>query len=188
MERLLDAVRRLLDPVPEAAGALADWPQGAARRAVKPGMLPVCDGIGSMTGTPATEPVLREVQRLAAGLAWRQTYGVAEFGAAFLRGYGWSEFIGLRGPVPSDRIAVGVLLLGPGVTYPPHAHAAAEVYVPLSGVAQWQRGTAAFALGPVGQAIHHPPWMAHAMRTGAEPLAAIYLWWGGDLAAKSVVL
>ena len=79
-------------------------------------------------------------------------------------------------------------MLGPEVTYPPHAHEAAEVYLPLSGVAWWQKGEAEFAPVPAGQPIYHAPWVPHAMRTGAEPLLALYLWRGGDLAAKSVIL
>ena len=106
----------------------------------------------------------------------------------FLAGYGWSEFIGTRGPVASDRLAVGVLLLAPGITYPLHAHAAEEVYLPIFGAAEWRQGEGDFAPVPVGQAIHHAPWVPHAMRVGDEPLAALYLWRGGDLAAKSVIV
>lgn len=188
MERLLGKVRQAFAQVPEAAAFLADWPEGEVRRVVTPSALPVCDWIAGLQGTAATQAVLAEVQRLAGGLAWRQTYGAADFGADFLRGYGWSEFIGLRGPVPSERIACGVLLLAPGITYPAHAHAAEEVYLPIAGVAAWQKGDAAFADVPVGQAIHHPAWMPHAMQTKDQALAALYLWRGGDLAAKSVIL
>ena len=94
----------------------------------------------------------------------------------------------MRGPVASTRIACGVLVLGPGVVYPAHAHAAEEVYLPLHGVAEWARGDQGFVPVPVGQGIHHGPWVPHAMRVGAEPLVALYLWRGGDLAAKSVIL
>jgi mannose-6-phosphate isomerase-like protein (cupin superfamily) len=151
---------------------------------MEPVHLPVCRWLPAMAGTGA----MTEIQRAAPGLAWRQTYGAGDFGADFLASYGWSEFIGLRGPVASEAIACGVLLLGPHVTYPSHAHQAEEVYLPISGVAEWQRGKASFAPVPVGQAIHHPSWVPHAMRTGSEPLAALYLWRGGDLAAKSVIL
>ena len=58
----------------------------------------------------------------------------------------------------------------------------------ISGVALWQRGGGPFLPVPVGQAVHHPSWMPHAMAVGAAPLAALYLWRGGDLAAKSVIV
>lgn len=184
MRELLEAVWAAFAPVPEAAPFLAEWPEVVVSRQAEPGQLPVCRWLEGMAQTG----VMGAVKRTAPGLAWRQTYGTADFGADFLARYGWSEFIGLRGPVASERIACGVLLLGPHVTYPAHAHQAEEVYLPIHGVAEWQRGTADFAPVPVGQAIHHPAWMPHAMRTGAEPLAALYLWRGGDLAAKSVIL
>ena len=88
----------------------------------------------------------------------------------------------------AERVACGVLLLAPGMVYPAHAHEAEEVYLPIFGVAEWQQGEAGIEKVPVGQAIHHASWVPHAMRTGAEPLAALYLWRGGDLAAKSVIV
>lgn len=188
MDRLLKAVRRAFSTVPEAAAFLADWPAMGERRAVVAGALPVCDWIAGLQAGAGVGAVVAEVQRLAPALSWRQTYGAGDFGAAFLRGYGWSEFIGLRGPVPSTRIACGVLLLAPGVSYPSHAHAAEEVYLPISGMAEWQKGAGEYALVSVGQAIHHPSWTPHAMRTADQPLAALYLWRGGDLAAKSVIM
>lgn len=185
--RLAAGIRDAVADLPEAAAFLADWPveepAGAARRPQVPGALPVCRWLAGMSGGLAGE-----VAGQAAALEWRQTYGAGDFGAEFLDRYGWTEVVGLRGPVPSERVAAGFLLLGPGVTYPPHAHEAAEVYLPLSGVASWQKGKEAFAPVPVGQAIYHAPWVPHAMRTGAEPLLALYLWRGGDLAAKSIIL
>jgi hypothetical protein len=38
-----------------------------------------------------------------------------------------------------------------------------------------------------GEIIHHTSNMNHAMRTGEEPLLALYLWRGGPLAARSTV-
>lgn len=184
MHGLLSAVRRAFDGVAEAGPFLAEWPEVGALRIVEPVQLPVCQWLNGMS----ENGVMGEIKAASAALHWRQTYGAADFGAEFLAGYGWSEFIGLRGPVPSDRIACGVLVLGPGVIYPSHAHAAEEVYLPISGLAEWQRGDAGFAPVPVGQAVHHPSWMPHAMRVGAAPLAALYMWRGGDLAAKSVIV
>jgi len=184
MRDLLAAVRGAFEGVQAAGPFLAEWPQVGPMRAVEPAQLPVCRWLDGM----ADAGVMGAVKAAAGRLQWRQTYGAADFGADFLQGYGWAEFIGLRGPVPSERIACGVLLLGPGVVYPAHAHQAEEVYLPISGVAQWQRGDAPFARVPVGQAVHHLPWMAHAMRVDTAPLAALYLWRGGDLAARSVIL
>lgn len=189
--RLAAGIREAVAGVPEAAAFLADWPEGGTRRAQAACVLPVCrwlKGMASGRVDGLADGLAGEVTRGAAALEWRQTYGTADFGAGFLERYGWTEVVGLRGPIPSTRVAAGFLLLGPEVTYPPHAHEAAEVYLPLSGVAWWQKGDAEFQPVPMGQAIWHAPWVPHAMRTGAEPMLALYLWRGGDLAAKSVIL
>ncbi len=180
---LAAAMRAAVAGIAAAGPFLAEWPGGGARRAQVPGQLPVCRWLAGMAGGLAGR-----VAAGAAGLEWRQTYGAADFGADFLQGYGWTEVIGLRGPIPSTRIAAGFLMLGPGVTYPPHAHEAEEIYLPLSGWADWQKGDGPFFPVAPMQAVHHPSWLPHAMRTGAEPLLALYLWRGGDLAAKSVIL
>lgn len=173
-----------------AGDALAGWPELRVTRDVAPAVLPVCGVLGeAAAGAPARFAALvAGLRDGAVALRWGQTYGAGDFGADFLRGYGWTELIGLRGPIASEAVAVGLLLLGPGVDYPPHAHEAEEVYLPLSGTALWMRGDAPHAPVAPGVAIRHPSWMPHAMRTGAEPLVAAYVWRGGDLAAKSRIV
>lgn len=190
IEDLVRAVRALLATEPGAEPFLADWPEARVSRAQAARQLPVGEWLGDLAplSIPRTAPVVAGVVAEAGRLDWRQTYAPEDFGARFLERYGWSEFIGERGPIASDRIACGVLLLGPDLDYPPHAHAAAELYLPLAGTALWRQAAADFAPVRPGEAIHHAPWVPHATRTGAEPLLALYLWRGGDLSAKSVVL
>lgn len=138
--------------------------------------------------SPATASFVHAIAEQAEALSWQQTYGAEDFGPSFLDRYGWTEFIGLRGPIPSRELACGLLMLGPDIEYPAHAHEAEELYLPLAGAAWWMRGDDRYALRLVGTPIHHPPWMPHAMRTGSEPLLALYLWRGGDLAAKSTII
>ena len=174
----------------DAGPFLNDWPPLVASHAVPATWLPVCDCLPQLAAQ-AAGPLAPLVAGLIAGaraMDWRQTYGVADFGADFLQGYGWTELIGLRGPIPSTQVAVGFLLLGPGITYPPHAHEAEELYLPLSGTALWQQGAGAFAPVPPGTPIRHATWVPHAMQTGDQPLLAAYVWRGGDLAAKSQIV
>ncbi|WP_131194577.1 dimethylsulfonioproprionate lyase family protein [Lichenihabitans psoromatis] len=176
----------LLDTMPTAQPFLAAWPDQSDSRPFAPQGCPVLtwlDEIAANT-TPATAPVVAALSSAAAALAWRQSYMAADFGAAFLDRYGWTELIGTKGPVPSATIACGFLMLGPWTQYPAHAHAAEELYVPLSGTALWTRGDEAPVRHRPGAPIHHPAWISHAMSTEAEPLLALYLWRGGDLAAK----
>jgi hypothetical protein len=123
--------------------------------------------------------------RAAPSLAWRQTYTAKDLDPVFLDNYGWSEILGGAGPLASDRIACGFLILGPSTHYPRHRHEAEEIYLPLSGTAEWQQGDAVWRERPPGVLIHHGSNEPHAMRTGGSPLFALYLWRGGDLAQKA---
>ncbi len=169
---------------------LAEWPRsGAIDRALAPVWLPVLRWLGHLPelASDATRTLVNALVRSGPGLHWRQSYRPEDFGAAFLDNYGYTELIGTRGALASDRIAVGFLMLGPEILYPAHRHAAEEIYVPLAGVAEWRRAEADWRPEPVGAIIHHPPWITHATRTGATPLLALYLWRGGDLAQKPAI-
>jgi hypothetical protein len=122
--------------------------------------------------------------RAAPSLAWRQTYTARDLDAAFLDSYGWSEILGGSGPLASERIACGFLILGPATLYPRHRHEAEEIYLPLSGTAAWQQGDAVWREHAPGTLIHHAGNEPHSMRTGTGPLLALYLW-RGNLAQKA---
>jgi quercetin dioxygenase-like cupin family protein len=81
---------------------------------------------------------------------------------------------------------MGVLLLAPGTLYPSHRHPAVEIYCALDGEAEWWREGEGWRRLPPGSLIHHPSGIAHAMRAGALPLIALYLW-RGDLATTAVL-
>ena len=117
---------------------------------------------------------------LESDLQWRlnPNYVAQSPSPGFLDNYGFTDIIGPRGLCGHPRVAVGFLLLGPGLYYPPHAHPAAEVYHVISGSAEWQRDDEAWRTHAPGSCILHPPQVQHAMRCGAEPLFALYAWYG----------
>ena len=101
----------------------------------------------------------------------------------FLANYGYGVSLGpaerrARPLVDDASASMGLLMLGPDVAYPRHRHPAEEIYSPLSGTAWWQRGDAPWRRVQPGTAIHHPPGLPHATRTGGDPLVALYLWRG----------
>jgi hypothetical protein len=109
---------------------------------------------------------------VAASLAWRQTYAADDANRAFLERYGWCELLGPR---------CGFLLLGPQTHYPAHRHEAEELYLPLSGSADWQQSGRPWQSREPGVLIRHASGEPHAMRTTAAPLLALYLWRGSGL-------
>jgi mannose-6-phosphate isomerase-like protein (cupin superfamily) len=142
----------------------------------------------------AAELVPPPARRLAGLLAehrhafrWGQTYTAADFGKRFIDNYGWLEAFGTRGHFASNAAAGGFLILGPDILYPDHHHVAEEIYIPLTGGAEWRMADEPFRRQEAGEVIHHESGVNHAMRTGSEPLLALYLWRGGPLAERSTV-
>lgn len=111
-------------------------------------------------------------------------YSDANMGPGYMDNYAYAELVGRRGLFGGGDYALGVLLLGPGLTYPPHAHPANEVYYVVGGTAEWRRGPGPWKAQPPGSLIEHPSGLVHATRTGVDPLLALYLWWG-DIATHA---
>ena len=122
----------------------------------------------------ATLPIATHADRIRSALRWRQNPNYS--GADFLDGYAYCELVGPQGHVRRPDVALGLLLLGPHVTYPEHAHPAAETYAVVAGRAEWRQGDRVWRLRAPGDLIHHTSMEPHAMRTSAEPLLAAYLW------------
>lgn len=163
--------------------------KAAPLRQLKPTSLPVVSWLPHThenCGAPA-KALIGHLLEVADTLSWGQTYGASDFGDKFLRGYGWSEFIGQRGPIQSDKLACGILFLGPNIEYPRHCHAAEEIYIPLSGRAQWLKGDQGWIEQSPMSLIHHTSYTPHAMRTQHEPLLALYMWRDGNLTEKSTI-
>jgi hypothetical protein len=182
IEQLLKSLRQ-----PALTPFLAEWPRKWQPRAVPAAALPVLRWLPAIAEESAAFGV-ELVHALCSGapsLAWRQTYTRDDVDAAFLDNYGWSEILGASGPLASERIACGFLLLGAATHYPLHRHEAEEVYVPLRGCAFWQQGSSPWQERPPGSMIHHARGEPHAMRTGADPLLALYLWRSNNLAQKA---
>jgi quercetin dioxygenase-like cupin family protein len=186
---LIERTRALLTSLRAAVLGpfLADWPLSNERRPVAPSALPVLRWLPEVKAdAPALSlELVNEICSAAPSMAWRQTYTVADVGATFLDNYGWSEIVGLSGPLASERIACGLLLLGPDTHYPRHRHEAEEVYIPLAGTASWQQGDGRWRERPPGVVIHHASDEPHAMRTGARALLALYLWRSSNLDQKA---
>lgn len=193
IKELLESLRRR-----ELAAFLADWPREYRSQAVPAAASPP-DAMPAAALPAAALPVLRWLPHIAAGhsafagelvaslchaaasMAWRQTYSAKEADRAFLDNYGWSEILGDGGPIAAGRLACGVLLLGPSTHYPRHRHAAEEIYLPLRGTASWQQGDSIWRERRPGTLIHHAGNESHAMRTGPDPMLALYLWRGAGL-------
>ncbi|MDB6086320.1 MAG: hypothetical protein JWN43_4201 [Gammaproteobacteria bacterium] len=174
-------------PSSELVPFLEQWPRRSKRRSVASSAVPALRWLPEVREAAPTFSVslVDALVSAAPSLAWQRSYSPAAVGATFFDNYGWTELAGLTGPTPSAHLACGVLLLGPHLFYPPHRHEADEIYVPLSGTAEWKGGDDEWREREPGSVIHHARYQPHAMRTGRAPMLALYLWRSDNLAQKS---
>ncbi len=94
---------------------LTDWPSAICiTRPVLPHGLPVLSRLPAAVKAAGknTEGIVKLLAAQANRIAWGQTYSAQDLGVGFLEKYGWTELIGLRGPIASNRVACGFLFLG----------------------------------------------------------------------------
>lgn len=167
---------------------IANWGETPAE--VMPHHLPAADTLAGCEphANDATRDLLALMIETRATRHWEQSYSKADgvVSDAMLADYGFAEVIGKRGPFVSDRVRSGIGLYGPNIHYPPHRHAAEEVYLPLAGEAVFEMdGVAEPAPRGPGDAVLMPSNRVHGFRTGDLPFAVFYIWRAGDLREKS---
>ncbi len=118
--------------------------------------------------------VASAVRELEPTLAWAQNprYNVENKGADFMDNYGWSE-LGLTG---SDKMSFGVLLLGPGIEYPPTSYESEGVFLVIGGSPEWKSNDAPWVRVAAGDIICRTFGGAEGKRPGEEPMLALYAW------------
>jgi hypothetical protein len=121
---------------------------------------------------------------IASELPWRYGYAPRTDAPGLEAAMGWAELIGPQAPIVSTKVCFGLTLIAPHSFYPPHRHPAVELYRIVVGDPLWTVATTTSTQSP-GALIFHDSNVVHAMRTGAEPLLAIYSW-TGDLNTSSV--
>lgn len=118
--------------------------------------------------------VASAIRDLEPTLAWAQNprYNVDNMGADFMDNYGWSA-LGLTG---SSAMAFGVLLLGPGITYPLTPYASEGIFLVIGGSPEWKSDDQPWLRVEAGSVICRPFDGAEGKRPGKEPLLALYAW------------
>ena len=181
-------VSRLAALLPaDFAQAVAALDLSAPRPRPQPFSLPVCRFWDKLVA--GGDPLLAPLAKLGPALRWVQNpnYVAAPPSPEFLASYGYAVLAGPGGLVGSGDLALGILILGPGIHYPSHNHPAVEIYVVLAGEAEWQKGEGPWRREKPGTVIRHDSMVSHAMRALGEPLLAAYVW-RGDLATHARII
>ena len=169
----------------------------APTRAVR-GLRHVPSALAAM-GDPMTalSSELTAAARAAFGhVRWTEFYAPDPWSEAFLPEFANGEGIGPDGALVSDRLILGLFVLGSDTLYPAHAHPAEEFYLTLSGAPSFQIGAGEpFVPKPPGAVAWHGSNVSHAICTGPEPFLAVFGWRGAigerswyrdDMAAPSL--
>lgn len=134
-------------------------------------------------GTPA-EGLAAALTVCLPRLGWwdmQGLYGAYPEHATFVANYAFTlvaggTFKGQSCPFACETMFLGFTLQGPNTLYPGHFHKAVEIYLPISGQAEWFRDRDGWRTRPPGEFFHHEANENHAMRTGGEPLLALFAW------------
>jgi hypothetical protein len=106
-------------------------------------------------------------------LAWApyDGYPAADIGPVFPRSHAAAALAAGR------DFELGLFLIAPRVLYRDHAHAAPELYAPLTGPHGWRFAPgAAMEARPAHAPVWNPPHRPHAMLTGEVPFLCLYAW------------
>jgi quercetin dioxygenase-like cupin family protein len=188
--RYAAAVAPAVPPAAEFRSLLAVWPSDEVAVPSPPKRLPACDHLEAAlaAGRSGPEAGLAEaLSELAPALAWTYSYPARAGQPDLSSAVAFSQIVGPVGFRLSDRLRLGLTLIAPETHYPPHVHPAIETYLVIAGTALWSLGAGRARPQPPGALILHPGGVAHAMRTGTEPLLAIWSW-RGDVTSPSVYL
>lgn len=111
-------------------------------------------------------------------LRWSQnpSYNETNCSRSLLDGYAYAAIAGPDGPIECAAPRGGIMMMGPGVTYPDHRHEPKEVYLVLTPGAQWRLDEGDWFDVEPGDLLYHEAWQMHAIRTTDQPFLAFAGW------------
>ncbi len=124
----------------------------------------------------AMAPMARALSHVASDLTWE--FGYQKVPKPLAQKYAYCEFLGPQGPIPSERLILGLVLFAPKTTYPQHSHKEIEEsYVSISGA--WSEND--LAVYAPGSLILNVSGHEHRITTGPEePCLLAYAWTGTE--------
>ena len=139
--------------------------------------LPVCSHLSHTLDHGEAGPVAAvaaAIRDLEPTLSWAQSarHNVETRGAYFMDNYAYSS-LGLTGNTGLD---LGVMLLGPGITYPVTSYESEGVFLVIGGSPEWKSGDEPWTRVEAGDIICRPYGGAEGKRAGEEPMLALYAW------------
>ncbi len=139
--------------------------------------LPGCSNLSRALDLGEAGPaaaVAAAIRSLEPTLTWAQSdrHTLETRGAYFMDNYAFSS-LGLTGSMNLD---FGVMLLGPGLTYPVTSYESEGVFLVIGGSPEWKSGDEPWVRVKAGDVICRPFGGSEGKRPGEEPMLALYAW------------
>ena len=178
--------------VAEVRAGLSLWRHGPCKPAPGPANPVVTQHLpAALTeATKTAAPLVGAITAAAPHLTWitYDLYDPGQIGPAFARGHAFASLVGEVAPIRARDFDLGLFLIAPGVLYRDHAHAAPELYAPLTGPHGWRFGPdTPIQIKPAHQPIWNPPHQPHLTKVGAIPFLCLFAW-TRDVNAPAYVL
>ena len=188
LDRVLDAARDFLaarvDPGTPPGEAAADIFEALAGSAgvIAPGDTPsrppayryLSAALENARAAPEVAPLAEAFAALEPELAWVRRAGSEAHGKTFHDGHANAWLVAPSGLERRSDVLVGASLVAPGVRYIDHRHPPEEIYIVMSG-GEWYREDRGWHVPGIGGVVYNPSDAVHAMRSGPEPLLALWL-------------
>jgi hypothetical protein len=183
---LLSAVRVIFEAeitkdtasAPQLKRVLAELPElRLDSERPEPKQLPVCRHLShalDLGDAGPAAPVAAAIRDLEPSLHWEHNprHTVDLRGEEFMDNYAYTSF----GLIGSTNLYVGVMLLGPGITYPVTSYPSEGIFVVIGGSPEWRSGDEPWRRVGAGSIIYRPLNGAEGKRPGKEPMLALYAW------------
>jgi hypothetical protein len=143
----------------------------------EPKQLPVCRHLShalDLGDAGPAAPIAAAIRDLKPSLHWEHNprHTVDLRGEEFMDNYAYTSF-SLNG---STSLYVGVMLLGPGITYPVTSYPSEGIFVVIGGSPEWKSVDEPWRRVGAGSIIYRPLNGAEGKRPGKEPMLALYAW------------
>ncbi|PTE13454.1 dimethylsulfonioproprionate lyase family protein [Pseudogemmobacter blasticus] len=104
-------------------------------------------------------------------------YDRAAIGEDFAAGHAYASIFGEEAAIPARDFDFGLFLIAPHVLYRDHAHAAPELYAPLTGPHGWRFGPGRpLVVKPAHRPVWNPAHRPHLTKVGPVPFLCLFGW------------
>lgn len=137
------------------------------QKSFTPAPLPVLSSVKDIEETPLTQGF----HQLAGNLLWRASPRSDDGGTQM-------ALSTLNDMFELGELLAGLLYLDSGQRYPEHQHPPQELYLILTGNAEWRYGgNTDYQPRPPGSVLYNHPGDLHGVKAGPTPLLALYVLW-----------